>query len=50
MGFREVAGASLQASGSQAGLPGRHTSLWFWFVDVLVEEGPISEKNHSSGH
>lgn len=50
MAFRESAGASVETSGSQASLPGRDASLWFLFVVVLVEEGQILEKKHSSGH
>lgn len=50
MAFRESAGASVECSGSQASLPGRHASLWFLFVVVFVEEGQILEKKHSSDH
>lgn len=50
MAFRESVGASVETSGSQASLPGRDASLWFLFVVVLVEEGQILEKKHSSGH
>lgn len=52
VGFHESAGASVRTSGSQASLPRRHISLWFWFVVVVVleEEGQILEKKHSSGH